>query len=52
MFICPHCGKATHTPKAAVFNDVMMVREECEHCGREFFIVGNVPMTQEQYEKK
>ena len=52
MFICPHCGKATHGPKAALFDDVMMAREECEHCGREFLIVANVPMTQEQYEKK
>jgi hypothetical protein len=30
----------------------MIAREECEHCGREFLIVDNVPMTQEQYEKK
>ena len=52
MFICPHCGKATHAPEADRFDYITMAKEECEHCGREFLIVGNVAMTQEQYEKK
>ena len=49
--ICPHCGKETHTPKAALFGEVMMGRETCERCGQEFLIVDDAPMTREQYKK-
>jgi len=49
MFICPHCGKETHDPKAALFDRVMMGRSTCEHCGNEFLIVEGVPVTESAY---
>jgi uncharacterized protein (DUF983 family) len=50
--ICPHCGKETRMPKAALFDEVLMGREECERCGQEFLIVDDAPITHEQYREK
>jgi hypothetical protein len=35
---------------AALFERVFMSRKKCENCGREFLIVNDIPMTEEQYQ--
>jgi len=52
MFKCPHCGQETHDPKAALFDSIFMARVTCQHCLREFLVVDNVPMTEEQYRQR
>ena len=49
---CPHCGEQTGVGTAALFDSILMSRKQCEKCGREFLIVNDVPMTQEQYDPK
>lgn len=34
---------------AAAFDHIFISRKQCEKCGREFLIVNDVPMTEEQY---
>jgi len=48
--ICPYCKKETSIGTAALFDTVFMSRKICDQCGREFMIVNDVGMTQEQYD--
>ena len=48
---CPHCGEQTGVGTAALFDSILMSRKECEKCGREFLIVNDVPMTEDQYDR-
>ena len=47
--ICPHCKLETGIGTAALFNTVLMSRKTCDKCGRQFVIINDVPMTEEQY---
>jgi uncharacterized protein YbaR (Trm112 family) len=49
MFACPYCKEKTDVPGATVFWMVHAASAVCEHCAKEFVIVDNFPMTQEQY---
>lgn len=49
---CPHCGEITGIGGASLFETISMSRKKCEQCGEEFLIVNDVPMTEEEYEKK
>jgi len=51
VIICPHCGQEADDPKAALFDSISMGRLTCQHCGREFLVVDDVPMTEEQYRR-
>ena len=50
--ICPYCKLETGIGTAALFDTVFISRKTCEKCGREFLIVTDVPMTEEQYKKE
>ena len=50
--ICPYCKQETGVRTAALFDTVLMSRKTCDKCGREFLIVNDVPMTEEQYEQE
>jgi len=50
--ICPYCNQETGIGTAALFDTVLMSRKTCDKCGREFLIVNDVPMTQEQYDRR
>jgi transposase-like protein len=50
--ICPYCKQETGIGTAALFDTVLMSRKTCEKCGREFLIVNDMPMTQEQYDRR
>jgi hypothetical protein len=50
--ICPYCKKETSIGTAALFDTVFMSRKICDQCDREFLIVNDVPMTQEQYDRR
>jgi hypothetical protein len=49
MFACPYCLATTDVPGAADFWMVEAASAVCEHCGKEFIIVENFPLTAEQY---
>lgn len=49
MFTCPYCKEKTEVPGAANFWMVDAANAACEHCGRDFVIVDNLAMTEEQY---
>jgi hypothetical protein len=49
---CPHCGERTKIGVTPLFDTVLMARKSCDHCGLEFLIVNDEPMTEEQYERK
>ena len=51
MMTCPYCNQNTGIGTAAIFDTILMSRKRCERCGREFLIVNDVPMTQEQYDQ-
>jgi DNA-directed RNA polymerase subunit RPC12/RpoP len=48
-YICPHCGQDANDPKADLFDSISMGRLTCANCAREFLVVDDVPMTEEQY---
>jgi len=50
--ICPYCKQETGLGTAALFDSVLMSRKTCENCGREFLIVNDVSMTEEQYRQE
>jgi len=47
--ICPYCKLETGIGTAALFNTVLMSRKTFDKCGRQFVIVNDAPMTEEQY---
>jgi transcription elongation factor Elf1 len=49
MFNCPYCKAETDVVGTADFATIDLGRAICEHCGKEFIIVENLPMTEEQY---
>lgn len=49
---CPHCGEQTKIGVTLLFDPTLMARKRCDHCGLEFLIADDVPMTEEQYEGK
>jgi transcription elongation factor Elf1 len=49
VFPCPYCEKETDVTCGADFATIDIGRAVCEHCGKEFIIVENYPMTEEQY---
>jgi hypothetical protein len=49
--VCPHCHQETGIGTAAAFGHIFMSRKRCEKCGREFLIVIDIPMTEEQYRR-
>jgi hypothetical protein len=52
MFKCAHCGQETNDPKAALFDSIFMARVTYQHCLREFLVVDDVAMTEEQHREK
>jgi hypothetical protein len=48
-FAWPYCKEQTNVPGAADFWMVEVGRATCEHCGKDFLVVENMPMTEEQY---
>jgi hypothetical protein len=48
-YTCPHCGQDSNDPKADLFDTIRIGRLMCAHCAREFLVVNDVPMTEEQY---
>jgi len=46
---CPHCGQEIGISTAALADDAVLLRTQCEKCGKEFLIVEGAPMTDEQY---
>jgi hypothetical protein len=49
-YTCPHCSKPTEHPNALSFDRFLLSRSACRHCGREFLIVNDVPMTHSEYD--
>jgi hypothetical protein len=49
MFACPYCKEKTDVQGAANLWMVFAAIAPCEHCGKEFVIVENFPMTEPQY---
>jgi hypothetical protein len=52
MLICPHCGQQTAIPRAAEFAFIDVGRFTCEHYEKEFLVLHNVPMTEQEYAAK
>jgi hypothetical protein len=48
-YICPHCVQDVNDPKADLFDSILMGRLMCAHFAREFLVVNDAPMTEEQY---
>jgi len=42
----------TQDPKAALFESISMGRLTCRHCRRDFLVVDDTPITEEQYQQK
>jgi transcription elongation factor Elf1 len=43
-FTCPCCGRETVVALPSQMETILVGRETCEHCGREFRIENDVPM--------
>ena len=41
-FTCPYCGKETGVAVPPEMETIMVERETCEHCGRDFMIENDV----------
>jgi len=52
MLICPHCGQQTTIPCAEEFEWIDAGRVTCEHSEREFLVVDNVQMPEQDYAAK
>jgi hypothetical protein len=48
-YVCPHCGKDSNDPKASLFDSIKIGRFTCAPGAREFLVVNDVPMTEQQY---
>jgi transposase-like protein len=48
MLTCPHCVQQSAIPCAEEFAFIDVGRFTCEHCGREFLVMDNVPITEQQ----
>ncbi len=42
-FTCPYCGRETMVQLPPEMETMLMSRETCEQCGREFLIENDVP---------
>ena len=42
-FTCPYCGKETLVTVPPQMETIVVGRELCEHCGREFLIENDMP---------
>jgi transcription elongation factor Elf1 len=42
-FTCPYCGEETVVELPPQMETIMVGRETCENCGREFLIENDVP---------
>ena len=42
-FTCPYCGRETMVQLPPEKETILMSRETCEQCGREFLIENDVP---------
>jgi len=42
-FTCPYCGRETMVQLPPEMETILMSRETCEQCGREFLIENDVP---------
>jgi hypothetical protein len=49
MFAWPYCQERTDVPRAVNFWMVHAASVACEHCGKQFIIVDNTPMSEAQY---
>jgi hypothetical protein len=49
---CPHCHQETGIGTAALFEHIFISRKTCEKCEKEFLIVNDIPMTEEQYHNR
>jgi len=52
MFTCPHCGQQTAIPCAEEFQWIDAGRFICEHCEKEFLVLDNVAMPEQDYAAK
>jgi hypothetical protein len=49
VFPCPYCKNQTKVPGATPFTTIFVAKATCQQCSKEFIVVDNVPLTQEQY---
>jgi transposase-like protein len=49
MLTCPHCGQQTTYPFAPEFSRVYTGRFICGHCAKEFFVLDNLTVTEEEF---
>jgi hypothetical protein len=49
---CPYCGEQFKYPEADYYDKVLMARVACPSCKREFLIVDDQSVTQEEYERR
>jgi len=48
MPLCPYCHKQTTIPCGAEFQSIDIGRFTCDHCGREFLVIDDVPVIEDQ----
>jgi uncharacterized protein YbaR (Trm112 family) len=48
MLACPYCHKSAKVPSGDEFEFVDIGRLTCEHCEREFLVIDNVPVIEDQ----
>jgi uncharacterized protein YbaR (Trm112 family) len=48
MLACPYCHRLATIPSDAEFQFIDIGRLTCEHCEREFLIIDNVPVIEDQ----
>lgn len=49
---CPHCGHELEISTAALAEHVYLLRLRCEKCGKDFYTVDGLPMTEWQYSSR
>jgi len=49
VFPCPYRKKQTKVPGATPFTTIFLAKASCQACSKEFIVIDNVPLTQEQY---
>jgi uncharacterized protein YbaR (Trm112 family) len=48
MIACPYCGKDVTIPCEAQLNTMEIGQHVCEHCGREFLMIDNMPTMEDR----
>jgi transcription elongation factor Elf1 len=51
MFTCPYCGRRTTLFGASDIESIAYGRAKCDHCGQDYMIVNDIPMTEKEYDE-